>query len=103
MFYIIYAKHGTKPVLTRAEAVVKTNRGGWVDADWAGDIDTRRSHTGTGYILILNGGSISWKSLRPNNVSLSTSSPRLSFDLITSSLFRPHQLDSSQPARQPKR
>jgi len=69
MFYIIYAKHGTKPVLTRAEAVVKTNRGGWVDADWAGDIDTRRSHTGTGYILILNGGSISWKSLRPNNVS----------------------------------
>jgi len=33
---------------------------GWVDADWAGDTDTRRSHTG--YILMMNGGPISWKS-----------------------------------------
>jgi len=44
---------------------------GWVDAEWAGDIDTRRSHTG--YILMLNGGPISWKSRRKDNVSLSTS------------------------------
>ena len=43
---------------------------GWVDADWAGDTDTRRSHTG--YILVLNGGPISWKSRRPETVSLST-------------------------------
>jgi len=28
----------------------------WVDADWAGDTDTRRSHTG--YILMMNGGFI---------------------------------------------
>lgn len=27
-FYMIYAKHGTNPLLTRAEAVVKTNCGG---------------------------------------------------------------------------
>jgi len=33
--------------------------------------DTRRSHTG--YILMMNGGSISWKSRRQDNVSLSTS------------------------------
>ena len=33
---------------------------GWVDADWAGDTDTRRSHTR--YILMMNGGPISWKS-----------------------------------------
>jgi len=46
---------------------------GWVDADWAGDTDTRRSHTG--YILMMNGGSISWKSRRQDNVSLSTSEP----------------------------
>jgi len=44
---------------------------GWVDADWAGDTDTRQSHTG--YILMMNGGPISWKSRRQDNVSLSTS------------------------------
>jgi len=44
---------------------------GWVDADWAGDTDTRRSHTG--YTLMMNGGPISWKSQRQDNVSLSTS------------------------------
>jgi len=31
---------------------------GWVDANWAGDTDTRRSHTG--YILMMNGDPISW-------------------------------------------
>ena len=44
---------------------------GWVDADWAGDTDTRRSHTG--YILMMNGGPISWKSHQQDNVSLLTS------------------------------
>ena len=44
---------------------------GWVDADWAGDTDTRRSNTA--YILMMNGGPISWKSQRQDNVSLSTS------------------------------
>jgi len=43
---------------------------GWVDADWAGDTDTRRSHTG--YVLMMNGGPITWKSQRQDNVSLST-------------------------------
>ena len=38
---------------------------------WAGDTDTRRSHTE--YILMMNGGLISWKSRRQDNVSLSTS------------------------------
>jgi len=44
---------------------------GWVDTDWAGDTDTRRSHTG--YILMMNGGPISLKSHRPDHFSLSTS------------------------------
>ena len=44
---------------------------GLVDADWAGDTDTSRSHTG--YILMMNGGPISCKSRRQDNVSLSTS------------------------------
>jgi hypothetical protein len=44
---------------------------GWVDADFAADLDTRRSHTG--YILMLNGGAVSWKSTKQKSVSLSTS------------------------------
>ncbi len=44
---------------------------GWVDSDWAADLDSRRSHTG--YILILSGGAVSWKSRRQDCVSLSTS------------------------------
>jgi len=44
---------------------------GWVDVDWAGDTYIRRSHTG--YILMINGGPISWKSRRQDNVFLSSS------------------------------
>ncbi len=43
---------------------------GWVDADFAADLDTRRSHTG--YILMLNRGAVSWKSTKQKSVSLST-------------------------------
>ena len=44
---------------------------GWVDADWVGDTDTRWSHTGK--IVMMNGGPISWKRRRQDNVSFSTS------------------------------
>jgi hypothetical protein len=44
---------------------------GWVDTDCEGDIETRRSHNG--YVLMLNGGPISWKSRRQDSVALSTS------------------------------
>jgi hypothetical protein len=44
---------------------------GWVDSDWAGDTDTRRSHTV--YIIMMNGGPISWKSRHQDSVALSTS------------------------------
>jgi hypothetical protein len=33
---------------------------GWVDSDWAADLDSRRSHTG--YVLILSGAAVFWKS-----------------------------------------
>ena len=42
----------------------------WVDADWAGDTDTRRSNIG--YVLLMNGGPISWKSQRQDFLTLST-------------------------------
>jgi hypothetical protein len=43
---------------------------GWVDADLAADLDTRGSHTG--YVIMMNGGPISWKSVKQESVSLST-------------------------------
>jgi hypothetical protein len=44
---------------------------GWVDADFAADLDTRRSHTG--YVMMMNGWPINWKSVKQKSVSLSTS------------------------------
>jgi len=43
---------------------------GYVDADWAGDIDGRRSTTG--FIFTLNGGTNSWASKRQSTVATST-------------------------------
>ena len=41
-----------------------------VDADWAGDADTRKSTTG--YVNLLNGAAISWKSKRQSVIALSS-------------------------------
>jgi len=43
---------------------------GYADANWGADIDTRRSTTG--YLFILNGGLISWKSQRQRTVATSS-------------------------------
>jgi hypothetical protein len=43
---------------------------GYSDANWAGDMDTRRSTTG--YIVILNTGAVAWKSCRQPTAALST-------------------------------
>jgi hypothetical protein len=50
---------------------------GWVDSDWAPDVETRRSHSG--YILMLNGGAISWKSRRQDSQSVSLSTSEAEF------------------------
>jgi hypothetical protein len=44
---------------------------GFCDADWANDINDRRSVTG--YVFTLNGGAISWNSKKQPTVALSTS------------------------------
>ena len=44
---------------------------GWVDSDFASDVDTRKSMTG--YPMSLNGGPISWKSSRQGGVTLTIS------------------------------
>ena len=43
---------------------------GYCDADYAGDIDTRRSTTG--YVFTLGGGAIAWQSKRQQTVAVST-------------------------------
>jgi hypothetical protein len=43
---------------------------GYCDADYAGDIDTRRSTSG--YVFVLNGGAITWQSKRQQTVAAST-------------------------------
>jgi hypothetical protein len=43
---------------------------GYTDADWAGDIDDRRSTTG--YTFIVGGGSVTWNSRKQQTVALST-------------------------------
>ena len=43
---------------------------GYSDADWAGDLDSRRSTTG--YLFMIGGVPISWKSKRQATVALST-------------------------------
>jgi hypothetical protein len=43
---------------------------GYVDADYAGDLDDRRSTTG--YVFILAGGPICWKSMIQSTVAMST-------------------------------
>ena len=43
---------------------------GYTDADWAGDVDDRKSTSG--YVFLLSGGAISWKSQKQRCVALST-------------------------------
>jgi hypothetical protein len=44
---------------------------GSVDSDFASDIDTRKSVTG--YLMVLNGGPVSWKVSRQGGVTLISS------------------------------
>ncbi len=43
---------------------------GYSDADWAGDLDDRKSTSG--YLFMLGGAAISWKSKKQTAVALST-------------------------------
>ncbi len=56
--------------MARMRAETLNSLWGWVDADFAADLDTRRSHTG--YVMMMNGGPIIWKSVKQKSLSLST-------------------------------
>jgi len=61
---------GTKNYKLLYSSKGNANLIGYSDADWAGDVDTRRSTTG--YAFVLQGGAISWCSKKQSTVALST-------------------------------
>jgi hypothetical protein len=58
---LAYVKGTLHQVLSYHDpGVGKRNKlSGWVDSDFASDIDTRKSMTG--YLMVINGGPVSWK------------------------------------------
>jgi len=71
-YVLQYLRDNVKESITYTRGARNANElWGWVNADWADDTDTRRPHTG--YIMMMNGRTISWKSRRQDNVSLSIS------------------------------
>ena len=57
---VILGGEGTVPLLV-----------GYADADWGGDLDTRKSRTG--YLFFINSGCITWNTKKQPTVALSTS------------------------------
>ncbi|KAE8673805.1 hypothetical protein F3Y22_tig00111772pilonHSYRG00229 [Hibiscus syriacus] len=69
---LMYAMVCTRPDLAHAVSQVckYISKPGYVDSDYAGDLDNRRSTTG--YVFTLGGGPICWKSTVQSIVTLST-------------------------------
>ena len=61
---------GTQHLCLHYRADNKTECTGYSDADWAGDLDDRRSTSG--YIFKIAGASVSWRSVKQKCVALST-------------------------------
>lgn len=61
---------GTSKMRLEFSAEGNQDMTGYCDADWASDINERRSCTG--YVFILQGGAISWNCKRQATVALST-------------------------------
>ena len=62
---LVYSKPGNHGPMDMANLLW-----GYVDSDWAGCPDSRRSTSG--YVLVLNGAAVSWKSERQSVVALSS-------------------------------
>ena len=54
----------------KAQDNMKINLHGYADADWAGDVSTRKSTTG--YLFQIGNGTVSWKTRRQSIVALSS-------------------------------
>jgi hypothetical protein len=65
---MVYSKPGNHGPMDTANLLW-----GYVDSDWAGCPDSRRSTSG--YVLMLNGAAVSWKPKRQSAVALSSAEP----------------------------
>jgi hypothetical protein len=84
----------------------KNNMMVYTDADWGSDLDTRRSTTG--WVVMLNGGPISWRVKRQATVATSTAEAELyalgdSIKEVQSLQMLLKELGFSQPQRAPGR
>ncbi|KAG4038241.1 hypothetical protein PC123_g26197 [Phytophthora cactorum] len=61
---------GTRTHGIEIQAASEDGLQGYSDADWAGDVETRRSTSG--YTLMMNGGYISWRTKKQRTVALSS-------------------------------
>uniref|UniRef100_A0AAV1T564 Polyprotein n=1 Tax=Peronospora matthiolae TaxID=2874970 RepID=A0AAV1T564_9STRA len=61
---------GTKEYVIEYQATNNDKLHGYSDADWAGDVESRRSTSG--YTFILNNGCVSWRSKKQSTVALSS-------------------------------
>ncbi|RVW18009.1 Retrovirus-related Pol polyprotein from transposon TNT 1-94 [Vitis vinifera] len=67
---LMYAMVCTRPDIAHAVELCKFETAGYVDADFVGDIDSRKSTTG--FVFTLGGTAISWTSNLQKIVTLST-------------------------------
>ena len=65
-----YLKGTADASLVYGNSVQSSELVGWSDSDYASDVAGRRSRTG--YVFMLNGAAVSWKSQRQQTVALST-------------------------------
>jgi hypothetical protein len=66
--FSILARHIVIEITLRR--IIIPNVVGYCDADWAGDLEDRRSTTG--FVFMMGGGATSWSSKRQPTIALST-------------------------------
>lgn len=67
---ITYSGQENPAVTDVTDGLISTGITGFTDSDWAGDKDTRKSTSG--YVFLLYGGAVSWKSTKQNAVAMSS-------------------------------
>jgi hypothetical protein len=67
---ITYSGQNNPAISDVIDDQISTGITGFTDSDWAGDKDTRKSTSG--YVFLLYGGAVSWKSTKQNVVATSS-------------------------------
>jgi hypothetical protein len=67
---ITYGGQENLAIQEAIDGLITTGITGFTDSDWAGDRDSRKSTSG--YVFLLHGGAVSWKSTKQNVVATSS-------------------------------